>query len=341
MIDNQIILSNDPSRDLKAVIGTYRKVGVLVDTNTIETCFPKVKEALTDSVIIKVAAGEQHKNLETCTHIWESLTHHEFDRHALLVVLGGGVLGDMGGFCAATFKRGIDFMLVPTTLLAQVDASIGGKLGIDFSHYKNHIGLFRHPVTTLVAPMFLETLPKVELKSGFAEVIKHCLSSDPHMWNTIRTRQLHQQDWEALIRHSIDFKSHIVDQDPLEKGLRKVLNVGHTVGHALEAAFLATGEPLTHGEAVAHGIMIESRISHQKGMLNKATLEEIHDFLSTIYGHLPLPDSKGLIRVMKQDKKNRDNKILMALIERIGQVKWDVEVSENEVERSLAYYHSL
>ena len=184
----------------------YSQIAVLSDSNTIKYCYPFIQSYLPKHQVIEAQAGEEHKTLDTCTLIWQKLTDLNFDRHSLLIVLGGGVLGDMGGFCAATFKRGIDFILMPTTLLSQVDASVGGKLGIDFNNFKNHIGVFCEPQSTIIHAPFLKTLPERELRSGFAEVIKHCLISDELMWQIIRQKELGEQDWETLVKHSVDFK---------------------------------------------------------------------------------------------------------------------------------------
>lgn len=320
---------------------TYSSLGVLTDSNTIHDCYPLIQEILPPHTLMEIPAGEEHKNLETCARIWEQLTAHQFDRHSLLVVLGGGVLGDMGGFCAATFKRGIDFLLLPTTLLAQVDASVGGKLGIDFNQYKNHIGVFCEPSATLISPAFLRTLPPRELRSGFAEIIKHCLISDKRMWNLIRMRTLENQDWNELIHHSVAFKKQVIDKDPREKGLRKILNFGHTVGHAIESYFLATPSRLFHGEAIGVGMIAEAFIANKKKMISKDELNEITEYLNQVYPKVKLPESaKSILTLMLQDKKNKGNKILMAFPEGIGQARWDVEVSQEEIEESLKYYES-
>src|SRR5688572_2096426 len=195
MTDN-IHFSTDPATDLKDFFlqrKAYSKVAVLVDEHTAEYCYPLIRTALPTHATIMVPSGEEYKNLTTCETIWKKMTEFNMDRHSLLVILGGGVLGDMGGFCAATYKRGIDFALIPTTLLAQVDASIGGKLGVDFQHFKNHIGVFQVPAFTLVHDGFLKTLPKHELRSGFAEVIKHALISDKSVWQEISSRSLQDQ----------------------------------------------------------------------------------------------------------------------------------------------------
>ncbi len=320
----------------------YSRIGVLMDVNTEQFCYPLLKDALPvhDKIIIK--AGEEHKNLEACQHVWESVTQLHFDRHSLLLILGGGVIGDLGGFCAATFKRGIDFVLVPTTLLAQVDASVGGKLGIDFKHFKNHIGVFCEPAATLISSGFLATLPERELRSGFAEVIKHCLISDRAMWDVIRKKLLDQQDWNVLIPHSVAFKKQVVETDPKESGLRKILNVGHTVGHAVESYFLDSDNRIFHGEAIAMGMICESFIGWKKDLITKTELDEISTYLKQIYPAVTLPAvRKPILELMSQDKKNRGDKILMALTKGIGEATWDVEVNAEEIEASFDYYQKI
>jgi 3-dehydroquinate synthase len=321
---------------------TYSQIVVLADVNTATGCYPSLKSALPPHLLIQVQPGEAAKNLETCVTIWQQLTDHQLDRHSLVLVLGGGVLGDMGGFCAATYKRGIDFVLMPTTLLAQVDASIGGKLGIDFNHFKNHIGVFQTPVTTLISPAFLKTLPPRELRSGFAEIIKHCLISDAQMWDAIRSKSLDEQDWNKLILHSVNFKSKVITEDPREKGLRKILNFGHSIGHAIESYFLDTDHRLFHGEAIAIGMITESFIALKKGLVKKSELDQINEYIFQIFGKANLAvEDRAILDNIYQDKKNKGNRILMALTKGIGQAVWDVEVNETEITESLAYYRSL
>ncbi|HEY5823028.1 MAG TPA: 3-dehydroquinate synthase [Cyclobacteriaceae bacterium] len=321
---------------------TYSQIVVLTDTNTASACYPALKSALPPHNLVQIQPGEAAKNLETCVTIWQQLTDRQLDRHSLVLVLGGGVLGDMGGFCAATYKRGIDCVLMPTTLLAQVDASIGGKLGIDFNHFKNHIGVFQTPVTTLISPAFLKTLPERELRSGFAEIIKHCLISDTQMWDTIRTKSLAEQDWNKLILHSVSFKSRVITEDPKEKGLRKILNFGHSIGHAVESHFLNSDHRLFHGEAIAIGMITELFIALKKGLIQKPELDQISEYVLKIFGKVNLAaEDRAILDNIYQDKKNKGNRILMALTKGIGQAVWDVEVNETEIIESLAYYRSL
>ncbi|MEQ8362723.1 MAG: 3-dehydroquinate synthase [Cyclobacteriaceae bacterium] len=339
-----VIIKKKIGQPLQDILGQkkYSKIGILVDTNTENLCLPIIKNILQDFEILRAEAGEKFKTLETCQRIWEQLTTMGFDRHSVLIVLGGGVLGDMGGFCASTFKRGIDFVLVPTTLLSQVDASVGGKLGIDFMGFKNHIGLFREPTVTLISTDFLSTLPVRELRSGYAEVIKHCLIADQGKWNVLNKKSLEQQNWEDLIDFSFQFKSSIAETDPYEGGVRKILNFGHTIGHAVESCCLLTENPLFHGEAIAVGMITECHISFQKGMLKKADLEEVTNYLKGIFGkEKQLPATDSIMEWVIQDKKNKGNRILMALLEGVGHAVWDVEVNENEIRNSLDYYRSL
>lgn len=316
---------------------SYSQVVVLTDRNTRIHCYPSISASVPSHEIIEIEAGETFKNIDTCQLIWQRMTDLRMDRHSLVVVLGGGVLGDMGGFCAATYKRGVDFLLLPTTLLAQVDASVGGKLAIDFNGIKNHIGVFQLPVSTLICPVFLKTLPYRELRSGFAEVIKHCIISDQKMWDVIRKKDVAGQDWKTVIRHSVEFKSQVTAEDPKEKGIRKILNFGHTVGHALETYFLETEHRLYHGEAIAAGMIAESYIARQKGLINREEESQIVSYLDGVYGKIAVPDNREIIEIMSQDKKNKGNKILMALPEGIGNATWDVEVSEEQVIESLSF----
>ena len=335
----RISIQEKPSlrpRDLKG----YSKIGVLVDENTRRFCYGLIKDKLPPHELIEVPSGEEYKNLATCQFIWQRLTEYRFDRHSLMIILGGGVLCDMGGFCAATFKRGIEFILLPTTLLAQADASIGGKLAIDFGPYKNHIGLFKSPLLTQIATDFLTTLPPRELRSGFAEVIKHCLISDKKMWKTISTCPFESQDWKKLVGHSVKFKSKIVGKDPREKGLRQILNFGHTIGHALEGHFLASANTLFHGEAVAAGMVMESHIAAGKKLLKVGELQVISEYVLSTFGKIDIPRDSQWLNLMKQDKKNKGNKVLMALPKHIGKAVWGVPVSEKEILDATDYYRS-
>lgn len=330
MLPDSIRIHSSPEQLLGDALSgkTWSQVAVLADKNTAAHCYSTVRNLLPAHELITVEAGEEHKNLDTCAHVWSEMTRLGMDRHACLIIVGGGVLGDLGGFCAATYKRGIDFILVPTTLLSQVDASVGGKLGIDFNGFKNHIGVFQLPVATLICDRFLTTLPHRELRSGFAEVIKHCLISDEKMWKVIAGKTLEQQDWAALVKHSVSFKASVVEQDPREKGLRKILNFGHTIGHALETYFLGGPGHLYHGEAIAAGMIAEATIAARLGLLAEKDADGIRVYIENIFGKTGSGDPAAVVGLMRQDKKNKGNKILMALPKGIGNAVWDIEVSE-------------
>jgi 3-dehydroquinate synthase len=344
MLPDNIWFSADPSQDLNRFLSkrSYSSVAVLADENTEKFCYQTIQRQLPGHELIVVSAGEQHKNLGTCTTIWQKMTDLKMDRHALMIVLGGGVLGDMGGFCASTYKRGIDFVLVPTTLLAQADASIGGKLGIDFNSFKNHIGVFQHPALTLIHSGYLKTLPLHELRSGFAEVIKHTLISDAKMWKIICDRDIHDQDWQRLVRHSVEFKARVTGEDPKEKGIRKILNAGHTVGHALESHFIANAIPILHGEAIAVGLIAESFIAWRKGLLKKEELDSIAQFIHSVFEKVDFSNEviHQVCQLAIQDKKNRENKILCVLLNGIGRARWDIEITTDEIRESLLFYQS-
>ena len=318
----------------------YSDVGVLVDENTLQHCYPLIYDFLPDHHLIQIQSGEIHKNLNICSHIWQKMTDAGFDRKALLVNVGGGVIGDMGGFCAATYKRGIDFINIPTTLLAQVDAAVGGKLGIDFQGFKNHIGLFKDPLKVIISPVFLNTLSKRELRSGFAEVIKHSLIADRNYWPNIVHHPFEKQDWPSHITHSVNIKSEVVSKDFKEGGLRKVLNFGHTIGHAVESYFLNTPSPLLHGEAIAMGMLSEVYLSQKYCQMPENEASQIERFLLDVYGHVDLEDIqiKEIARLAIQDKKNERGAIQCALLREIGQAVYDVKVGVDDIEEALNHY---
>jgi 3-dehydroquinate synthase len=342
MLPDHIILTDQPTDALRDFLAakTYSQVVVVVDENTRKHCYPILKESLATHSVIETKSGEAHKNLETCTIIWQQLTELQIDRHAVLIIVGGGVLGDMAGFCAATYKRGIELMLVPTTLLAQADASIGGKLGIDFNHYKNHIGVFQQPVLTLLYPGFLKTLPESEIRSGFAEVIKHALISDEKIWNEIRQKKLSEQNWSKLLKHSAEFKYSVIQQDPTEKGIRKILNAGHTIGHALESYLLSVNRKVMHGEAVAAGLLAESFIATEKELISSELLNEIGAFIHLIFGKIEFQQNEIdlIAEFVLQDKKNKDKVILCVLQKGAGRAGWDYKISLQDVKRALSFY---
>lgn len=321
----------------------YTKVFVIVDENTQKNCYSKVERAIGMHEIFIIEAGERNKTIATCLLIWAAMTHARLDRHALVINLGGGVIGDMGGFCAATYKRGIAFIQIPTTLLSQVDASVGGKLGVDFQAFKNHIGVFKVPNRVLIDPEFLATLPLSELRSGFAEVIKHCLIADFEMWNILIKNSFENQNWEELIRHSVAVKSKITESDPTEKGIRKILNFGHTIGHAIETFFLGTARHLLHGEAIAIGMICEAFLAFKIKKLTKNELIQIQEYILSNYSFAKIDklDFENIINLTLQDKKNKGDLILFSLLNGIGACDYDIAISKAEMIEALVYYCGL
>ncbi|QHL87189.1 3-dehydroquinate synthase [Nibribacter ruber] len=343
----EIFIGKDALTQAQSLLANkaYKTVVVLVDENTFVHCYPLLKSHLPESHhVVQIPSGEENKTLATCEHVWRELTNLHLDRWSLVVNLGGGVLTDLGGFCASLYKRGIRFVNVPTTLLAQVDASVGGKTGIDFMGFKNHLGVFREPVAVLVNPDFLHTLDLRQIKSGYAEIIKHWLIADAEMFKAQRYIGLFTEDWTPLIEHSIKIKSRIVTADPLENDLRKVLNFGHTIGHAVESYFLEKpGQMLLHGEAIAVGMLCEAWLSVQKGLLSPEELDQIETFLHSIYEKVPLQES-GLAAISQlclHDKKNSGATINCTLLERIGMAVYDQPITLQEVQSALRYYQLL
>ncbi|WP_226390931.1 3-dehydroquinate synthase [Penaeicola halotolerans] len=339
---NKVTVTDQISTHLQKTLSKANasKVAVLVDENTAMYCLPIIRDLVHDCILIQIKAGEQNKNISTCLNIWQKMTDEKLDRSALLINLGGGVIGDMGGFCAATYKRGIRFINIPTTLLAQVDASIGGKLGIDFGSLKNHIGLFHEPEETVVDPVFLQTLPECELKSGFAEMLKHGLISDEVYFKRL-SRLNHPNEITADdIAHSIMLKKQVVEKDPKEKGLRKILNFGHTIGHAVESHYLTTDHPLLHGEAIAIGMVCEAYLAQIIGKLPQSAAEEIHQVMKRFYPMKSLPESSVLLTLMQHDKKNSRQTLSFSLLSTIGKCDFDCKADSHQILEALAIYES-
>ena len=310
----------------KLNISAYSKIAILVDENTKRDCFPKLQK-LENSIVIEIKSGEEYKNINSCNFIWEQLTKHNFDRNSLLINLGGGVIGDMGGFCASIYKRGIDFVQIPTTLLSMVDASVGGKVGISFNQFKNQIGLFNNPKSVLINPNFLETLAENQLKSGFAEVVKHALISDNNLWKQLMSTTFDSLDWGNIIETSVQIKNKIVSVDPFEKGERKKLNFGHTFGHAIESFYLEKETPILHGEAVFMGMILETEISN----LSKKEKNEIKNYILSNFALPYTPKKNNLHKFLINDKKNKEEKINFSLLNKIGSCTIDNLFSTDEL----------
>lgn len=311
----------------------YSKIYVLVDENTSELCLPNFLANLATEIeieIIEIEAGEENKNIDTCLQLWHSLTETGGDRKSILINLGGGVVTDLGGFVACTFKRGIDFINVPTTLLSMVDASVGGKNGVDLGQLKNQIGIIREPKAVIVNASFLETLPQLEMRSGLAEMLKHGLVYDKKYWDKFKDlKALNSDDLEELIHQSIVIKNKIVSEDLTENGIRKALNFGHTLGHAIESYFLenTAKTKLLHGEAIAIGMILESHISMEKKLLSIEEYQEIKSTIVDIFNRIDFDknDIEKVIELLIYDKKNEFGKIQFALLDGIGKIKINQE----------------
>lgn len=340
------IIFDDSLKSLSVFLSEnkYSAVFVLVDENTKEHCLPLLKSVITDFKVIETRSGEEHKNLLTCESIWQQLIEQGADRKSLMVNLGGGVIGDMGGFAAGCYKRGIDFVNVPTTLLSQVDSSIGGKLGIDFKYGKNLIGLFRNPKRVVVASSFFKTLPQRQFVNGWAEIFKHALIKDKALWELYKTTGITTCAMNPVVYASLLIKKAVVEEDPFERGVRKILNFGHTIGHAIEAYSLEyEADSLLHGEAIAIGMICEAFLSMRKCGLKEDELKEVQTLLLT---HFPKRDIAAfnkdvLLDIMRSDKKNEGVKTMFALLQEIGSCVYDVEVRQSEITEALDYYIAL
>ena len=325
------------SDKLKNTISDASKVFILTDENVAPFWLPEVAHWLhcDASVDIVVKAGEQHKNFQTVQRIWKTLMKHHADRNALLVNLGGGVITDLGGFSASTYKRGIKFINIPTTLLAMVDAAIGGKTGIDFGGGKNQIGTFAEAEEVIIDPVFLETLPERELLSGMAEMLKYGFIVDAKLL------EINLENYQQFIVRCGEIKREIVAQDPTEKGLRKILNFGHTLGHAIESHCLTTDYPLLHGEAVALGLLGALWLSVKQLGLDESVLQNFENQLPVLISEAEISllgsDIEPILSYLVHDKKNKGEKPQFVLLEAIGKPVWDVEVEPELVKESLHY----
>jgi 3-dehydroquinate synthase len=322
----------------------YSIIFILVDENTFEHCYPKfISNLFTDKRIevIEIESGEINKNLETCMGVWNAITELGGDRKSVLITLGGGVITDLGGFVASCFKRGIDFINIPTTLLSMVDASVGGKTGVDLGVLKNQIGLFANPEMVLVDNRYLATVAAREIKSGIAEIIKYGLTYDVKLFDEIKNnKDLKISD---LIFRSVEIKNEVVLQDPKEKNLRKILNFGHTLGHAIESFYLESENKknLTHGEAIAIGMVCECYMSSKIVGFPIEKLNEVKDVVISIYEKTTLlkEDFSAIMELLKHDKKNVNGQVNFVLLNDFEDFKIDCNVSEKLIIESMEFYN--
>lgn len=324
----------------------FSKIFILVDENTHQYCLSKFLEKLETNIaieIIEIESGEINKTIDTCIGVWNTLSELDADRKSLMINIGGGVITDLGGFVACTFKRGISYINVPTTLLSMVDASVGGKTGVDLGHLKNQIGVISNPDLVLIDTQFLDTLPKDQMRSGLAEMLKHGLITGESYWNKFTDlSKLNLDDLDELIHESVIIKRNVVEEDPFENGLRKTLNFGHTLGHAIESYFLSNPNKITllHGEAIAIGMILASYISTELIGFPKETTNSIKKLFLSYYDKVNIEksDYPNIIELLKYDKKNNHGNINFVLLEAIGKCKIDCLVDNDLIIEAFKYY---
>ena len=345
-LGHDVVFSTQGYTALEALLQQkdYSKSFILVDSTTHQHCIPHFLSQLQQSYdfeIIEIDPGEERKNLTTCTGVWEALSELGADRHSLIINLGGGVVTDLGGFVAACYKRGIDFINIPTTLLAMVDAAVGGKTGVDLGVLKNQVGIILPPALVLVDPSYLHTLPKEEFRSGYAEMLKHGLITDAAYFRQLAAYPPQEEVLPQLIHKSVAIKNKVVLEDPREAGLRKILNFGHTLGHAIESYFMGSGKNrLLHGEAIAIGMVLEAYLSTQCCQLDTAAADEIKAVFGAIYPKVAFTaaDITAILALLQHDKKNTHGKVQFVLLEALGIPKIDVQVPQELFAPAFEYY---
>lgn len=329
-------------------VGNYSKIVIIADENTFEHCYPLFISQLQTSLnieVIQIEAGEENKNIETCTGVWNALSELNIDRKCLIINIGGGVVTDLGGFVASTYKRGVNYINIPTSLLAMVDASVGGKTGVDLGNLKNQIGVINTSEMVLIDTTFLNTLPQNEMRSGLAEMLKHGLIQDEAYWNKMSDlSKLSSEDLDDLIYESVIIKNNVVTQDPTEQGLRKTLNFGHTLGHAIESYCLESTNKTTllHGEAIAIGMILACYVSTKVTGFDKSTCDKIKTTILNTFEivEFTMDDITPIIELMKYDKKNSHGNINFVLLNAIGKTEIDRKVSNDLIIESFNYYSS-
>lgn len=344
MEKQKIILSDNITGALEKAIAAieHDKLFLLCDENTLRLCVPVIQSVADRCGIITIPAGDTNKGLESISHVWAELQRMGATRHSLMVNLGGGMVTDLGGFAASTFKRGIKFINIPTTLLSMVDASVGGKTGINFGGLKNEIGVFNNADCVILDTVFLRTQDSDNLCSGYAEMLKHGLISDRKMWAELIAFDILDPDLSLLQRmvaDSVKIKERIVLEDPLEHGIRKALNVGHTIGHAFESWALKR-KPILHGYAVAYGIVSELYLSAKKAGLPTDVLHQTVRYILDHYGRLPITcdDYDELLALMTHDKKNVAGTINFTLLGGIGDIIINQTATREEIIEALDFF---
>lgn len=342
----RVIISRHLKTELAKAIAEceHDRIFVLVDETTNKLCWALVKDylCLKDAQTIVIGATDRRKNLDTLVHVWESLQQGKATRHSLLINLGGGMVTDLGGFAASTYKRGINFINIPTTLLAMVDASVGGKTGINFGGLKNEIGVFNDAEFVLLDTNWLRTLDEENIRSGYAEMLKHGLIADETMWAELINFNLAQPNLRQLasmLNKSVRIKERIVTEDPHEKGIRKALNLGHTFGHAFES-WAMKRQPVLHGYTVAFGLIAELYLATTRTDFPTERMRQTVNFIRAYYGSLPITcnDYPELIELMHHDKKNHGNEINVTLLGGIGDIRINQTITENDIKEALDFF---
>lgn len=345
-MSQRVIISTNLESEIAEALAEceHDKIFVLTDETTVVKCWPVVKNyfSLKDAKVITIDATDTHKDLDTMVHVWKSLGEGGASRHSCMINLGGGMVTDLGGFAAATFKRGINFINIPTTLLSMVDASVGGKTGINFGGLKNEIGVFCDSKFVILDTEFLRTLDAENICSGYAEMLKHGLISDEKMWAELVGFDLAHPDLQQLQRmvgDSVAVKERIVEQDPHEHGIRKALNLGHTFGHAFESWALKR-KPVLHGYAVAFGLIPELYLSVMKTGFPTEKMRQTVNFIKEYYGSLPITcdDYDELIELMRHDKKNQDGIINFTLLGGIGDIRINQSATIDEIKEAFDFF---
>jgi 3-dehydroquinate synthase len=345
-MEQRIIISKNLKSELATAISEceHDKTFILVDEVTKEKCWPLLSKQLSmrKAKLITIEATDTHKNIESLAHVWEELGNDGASRHSLLINLGGGMVTDLGGFAASTFKRGINFINIPTTLLAMVDASVGGKTGINFNGLKNEVGVFNDSKYVILDTDFLKTLDGQNICSGYAEMLKHGLISNEKMWAELIKFDIQQPDLgklQDMLAKSVKVKENVVKKDPHEQGIRKALNLGHTFGHAFESWSLKHS-PILHGYAVAYGMICELYLSAIKTGFPTDKMHQTVQFIRENYGaiNITCDDYPELIELMTHDKKNRNGIINFTLLANIGDIRIDQTATEEEIKEAFDFF---
>ncbi len=344
----RVAFTNDVPAALRQALmaGSYSRVAVLVDATTRQLVLPRLADVLAGAAVVVMPAGDTHKTIDTVCDVWRGLQQAGATRSSVLVNVGGGVVTDLGGFAAATYKRGLPFINVPTTLLGAVDAALGGKTGVNFGGLKNQVGAFAEAADVIVSACFFDTLPREQLLAGYAEMVKHALlSSDEALADVLQADvcALPAGDLLALLRQSVEVKRRIVASDPLERGPRKALNLGHTVGHALESLMLERGRPVAHGTAVAWGLVAELVLSHLALQFPSAQLHRLAAFVRERYAApaIGCDDYAALLESMHRDKKSQAGEINCTLLRACGQPEVDCAVADDDMRTALDIFRDL